>query len=397
MLTTRTIKPHELTLEDIRVWRAMLRKNLLLNSPFFLPEFSLAVGRVNVDARVIVVRNAEKPVAFLPFQYTKSGETVAMGGSLNDFQGLIAFPGFALTPQAVLESAGIKRLFCAKLYDWSSSFAADAVAVNPSPSIDLSDGYAGWESDLQSAKGRSAGKRRGKSGTSQLKQLSRKERKLTRECGPLRFEFHTASDTVLQQLIIWKRGQYQRTGEHDVLANSWPPSLLRSLLKTATECELQPALSALYAGETLVAAHYGLLSQSVCHWWFPTYNPLFARYSPGKIMLRRLLFEATEHGVTRFDFGPGDEDYKFVFANASVDVCRVIVDRNPVRRWLRSQWYHSRMALKRSAVAPQLRSVREKIRSFRPTPHTQGRPTTQQTNTHERNTTPEIEIELPVT
>lgn len=334
-----------------------MRETEALQSPFFLPEFTLAVGEVHSAARVIVAEEAGRPTAFLPFQFADNGEPVALGGSLNDFQGLIAAKSFSRPATDVLTSAGLSRFFGTKLLDWSSSFTDEVVAQNPSPYIDLTDGYAAWEQRLNTGR--------------QLKQLARKERKLIREHGPLHFEFHEPSPDVLRTLVHWKRRQYFRSGEADVLATGWPPQLLKFLLSIPSHSALQPVLSTLYAGGELVAAHYGLTSPGIFHCWFPVYNTDFHRYSPGKLLLRHMLFHAPEHGLTRFDFGAGDEPYKYTFSNAATTVSRTIVDRNRPRRWLRTRYYRFRMLLKNSEFGPRLKSLRSKLRR-RPLPILDG-------------------------
>lgn len=350
MLTTRIIRPDQMTPEEIQEWRTMVRENPLLCSPFFHPEFALAVGRVNRDASVVVASERNQPVAFFPFQLADTGETAAIGESLNDFQGVISHSESHITAAGILAAADIKRLFCAKLLDWQEAFERNAIVTNPSPYVDLSSGYEAFEHGLN------------RTGTSQLKQLARKERKLVREHGPIRFDFHTDRRDVLAQLVEWKRDQYRRTNERDTLASGWPVALLYDLLASPTISELQPALSTMYVGECLVAAHYGLRSKNVCHWWFPTYNRKFSRYSPGKLLLLRLLRESANRGVTRFDFGAGEEGYKSYFANGADRVSRVIVDRNHARRWARANWYHTRMKLKETPFGRRLKSLHRRFR-----------------------------------
>ncbi len=350
MLSTRIITPDQLTAEDVRAWRQMVRSNTALRSPFFQPEFAQAVGHVNRSAKVIVASHHGRIVAFLPLHLAETGESAALGESLNDFHGIISGSHETFRTDDILKTAGVERLFCAKVLDWRQDQRSHVIDSRRSPWIDLSKGYAAWESNLKNT------------GTSQLKQLARKERKLIREHGPIRFEFHTACSDVLTQLIEWKRDQYVRTMEQDPLAPGWPVELLHHLLKVPADSEFRPVVSALYVGENLVAAHYGLISREVCHWWFPTYNPQFGAYSPGKLLLRRLLFEASGHGIARFDFGVGDEDYKFAFADNADEVCRVIMDTNAARRWLRTSWYRTRVALKETPIGPGLTALHRQLR-----------------------------------
>ena len=349
-MLTRIIKPDQLTGDEIREWTRLARSNSALCSPFFMPEFTQATGFVHGGVRVVIAEQDGVPVGFLPFQHERRGQRVAVGGSLNDFQGLISDADADCDFAELLRHAGIDLLNCSKLLDWQAQMSPFILRRNPSPIIDLSAGFEGWESGLKD------------NGCEQLKQLARKERKLGRECGDVRFKFHTTSDSVLQTLVRWKRDQYSRTGELDVFSLNWPAHLLSHLL--SSDSPLQPVLSALYAGKVLVAAHYGLSNASVCHWWFPGYDPEYGKYSPGKILLRHILKESASRGITRFDFGAGDESYKDSFANNSVDICRTVIDRNAARRWLGSKSYQARMALKASRLGPMFRDVRGRLRGL---------------------------------
>ena len=351
-MTTRIVKPEQLTRDEFRVWNDILRANPMLNSPFFLPEFTLATSAVHSEVRVIVSERDGLPVAFLPYQPDRKGVPIAVGASLNDFQGLICKPNSDFTLVEILKEARVDRFRCHKLVDWRNDLGNFVLSRSASPFVNLARGFQSWKSELQNY------------GSEQLKQIARKERKLARECGSIRFDFRSTAPDVLETLIQWKRDQYHRTGEVDIFSYDWTANLLKSLLVSNADSPLQPVLSALYAGNKLVAAHYGLMSNTVCHWWFPTYDPAYGRYSPGKLLLCKILEEAAGNGVVRFDFGAGDESYKYSFANDSVDICRAVIDRNAARRWLGSKWYQSRMAVKASPLGPIFRDVRGRLRGL---------------------------------
>lgn len=351
-MTTRVVKPEELTRDELRVWHAMLQANPRLNSPFFLPEFTLAVSAVRSGVRVIVEEQDDFPSAFLPYQSDLKRSHVAVGGAMNDFQGLICEPGRDCSMIEILERSRINQFRCHKLLDWRNEPGDFVLCRNSSPFVDLSNGIQAWKSDLQNH------------GSEQLKQIARKERKLAREYGAIRFDFKTTAPDVLETLIQWKQRQYHRTREMDIFAHDWTVKLLTSLLASPKDSHLQPVLSGMYAGNRLVAAHFGLMSNSVVHWWFPAYDPEYGRYSPGKILLCKILEESARLGVVRFDFGAGDESYKDSFANGSVEICRAVVDRNAARRWLRTRWFRARMAMKTSAFGPIFRDARGRMRAL---------------------------------
>jgi Acetyltransferase (GNAT) domain/DegT/DnrJ/EryC1/StrS aminotransferase family len=111
--------------------------------------------------------------------------------------------------------------------------------------------------------------------------MGRKQGKLEREQGPLRFLFDTSDGDLLDILMRWKSAQYRRTGRLDRFARPATVRLVRDLLQTrAPVCS--GTLSVLYAGRRPVAIHLGLRSASTLACWFPTYDVTLARYSPGR-------------------------------------------------------------------------------------------------------------------
>lgn len=345
------IPANELTADELSAWRGMVRRNLNLQSPFFQPEFSLAVGHVCDQAHIIIVESAGQPVAFLPVQ-KRRGEFTGIGGSVNDSQGIVSAPGMQHDPRLILKAAGVGRLYCSKLLDWSGGFGPHTIATSASPCAEISGGYEDWAGQLP------------ETGASELRQLKRKERKLQRECGAIRFEYHTDAADVLDQLVLWKRLQYERTGIRDVFADGWPLRLLRHLLLSHDSGDLQPVMTTLHAGEHLVSAHLGLASAGILHWWFPGYDLTYRRYSPGKLLLLRLIEDASRRGIVTLDFGPGDESYKYAFSNGQTVTSRVLLDSSPVRRWGRKTWYHLRARVRQSPAGERLKAIRCRVRRF---------------------------------
>ena len=72
----------------------------------------------------------------------------------------------------------------------------------------------------------------------------------------------------------------------------------------------------------LIAAHMGMRSHSIWHYWFPAYNPRFSKYSPGLILLLKMAESAASLGLSRIDLGRGDEQYKSRLASGVITVSR---------------------------------------------------------------------------
>jgi CelD/BcsL family acetyltransferase involved in cellulose biosynthesis len=149
-----------------------------------------------------------------------------------------------------------------------------------------------------------------------------KLRKLEREVGALRFDFASRDASVLAQLVEWKSAQYRRTGRRDRFARPWIATLVRDLLAGDIG-----VLSALYAGDHLVAAHFGLRSHGTLSCWFPAYDTRFARYSPGLALHLEMARAAAAEGLQRLDLGKGDEPYKLSLRTGSADVAEVWLER----------------------------------------------------------------------
>jgi CelD/BcsL family acetyltransferase involved in cellulose biosynthesis len=122
---------------------------------------------------------------------------------------------------------------------------------------------------------------------------------------------------------------------------------LSAILKLQSP-DCQATVSALYSGRELVAAHFGLRSRRTLHYWLPAYNPCFAKYSPGIILLLKLAEAASDLGIKVIDLGRGDADYKRRLMNGSVGVAEGSVEavrlvslvrrmRKTVGQWVRER------------------------------------------------------------
>jgi CelD/BcsL family acetyltransferase involved in cellulose biosynthesis len=54
------------------------------------------------------------------------------------------------------------------------------------------------------------------------------------------------------------------------------------------------------------------------HYWFPVYDPAFARYAPGRLLLAAIIEAAPFHEISRVERGVGNAPAKRDFANAEV-------------------------------------------------------------------------------
>jgi CelD/BcsL family acetyltransferase involved in cellulose biosynthesis len=170
---------------------------------------------------------------------------------------------------------------------------------------------------------------------------ARKLRKLEREHGETTWVWHDSTSSLLDELILWKREQYQRTGMLDVLGVPSVRTLISDLLEQSTS-HFGGVLSSLSVAGKPIAIHFGLRDQKVMTSWFHAYDPAYSVYSPGRIAMLKLIEEANEHGIERIDLGQGDERYKSSLCNGSLTVGEGVVCRKKMDQVLLSTWIRAR-------------------------------------------------------
>jgi CelD/BcsL family acetyltransferase involved in cellulose biosynthesis len=124
-------------------------------------------------------------------------------------------------------------------------------------------------------------------------------------------------------------------------------------------------LSTVHIGDHLVAAHFGIRSDHVLHWWFPVYDPAYAQLSPGWILLREIVAATPGLGVSRIDLGRGDDEYKRRAKTGEILVGQGTITRSGTRHMLRRARHTTINAAKASPVGPALRQVARRLRGAR--------------------------------
>ncbi len=138
---------------------------------------------------------------------------------------------------------------------------------------------------------------------------ARKARRLERDLGPLRLEFAAADRDLIDRCATWKSAQYQRTGFVDMFAHGGGVRLFHHMFDQGAL-----VVSALRAGDRAVAIHLGALVDQRFYSWITAYDTALATYSPGAVLLERMLAESYRLGHREFDFLIGGESYKFCYA-----------------------------------------------------------------------------------
>jgi len=343
----RRVPGAELSREHRNIWSELQRNNRHLVSPYFCPEFTEAVASVRDDVMVTILEEGGKIVGFFPFQRGHFGTGRPVGSGLSDYQGVIAHEDTTFDVHDLLRASRLGLWSFDHLIANQAPFARYHRVKAVSPALDLSGGYAAYRKRLKEA------------GRSRIAQLERKARKLGRDVGPLRFEAHSLDRRVLSQLLAWKSEQCRRTGIPDFFALSWTVELVERILATH-EPHFGGRLSALFAGDHLVAAHLGMRSTHAWHWWFPVYSHAFAQHSPGGLLLLHVAQEAAAQGAQILDLGKGDDPYKTSFADLEIP----LAEGCAVRASLAASLKFARETTEQLLRSPAARPLRPALRRF---------------------------------
>ncbi len=299
------IHPNELDASLCRRWREIQAGNRALASPFFSVEFTQAVAAVRNDVFVAVIEDDSGVQAFFPFQRKSSSVAGPVGGRLSDYQGMIASDRFTWDPESLLRACGLKIWDFDHLLGEQRPFQHYARAHSESHVMDLQHGLKAYVAQRKAA------------GTRQLAGFQRKVRKFEHELGEMRFEVYSRNRPAFARLIRWKSDQCRRTGVPDFMTWGWTTAMLERIWATDA-ADFSGMFSVLWYDDDILAAHFGMRSATVCHWWFPSYNQIYRSYSPGGILLLKLADAMADVGIRRIDLGKGEDAYKRAFANGAV-------------------------------------------------------------------------------
>ncbi|KAA9009424.1 GNAT family N-acetyltransferase [Histidinibacterium aquaticum] len=312
MLDVSLLRPHDLTTEHEAAWQAARASDPLYRSPFFSLGFLKAVAANRDDVCIAVISSEGAQSSFLPF-HRRGTRGAALAAPISDYQGPIGLLPEAGDLRDLLKQCGLD------CYDYDHALAdvpelrRHAFSLTRSPLIDLGDGFDAWRAERRQA-------------GSALKTVERKMRRMAKDLGPLTFVANDPSKEAWQTFLSWKRAALAAMNVSFILDRNWARAVIETIRSTNTE-SFAGLFSTLYAGERLVAAHFGMRSDRAWHWWFPAYDPELSSYSPGLA----LLFECARHGadlrLAELDLGRGTERYKLEFSNAHRALCEGSIER----------------------------------------------------------------------
>ena len=297
----RVVPFGELSTAELAAWDGIQSSHPHVASACFRPEFAGCVDAVRGGVRVAVLETDAGPVGFFPHE-RDGGRGTPVGGRLCDFHGVIAGPDVRWDAEDLLAACGLHSYAFHMLpAAGQASFVPFGRVEREGVFIDLTGGFDAYID------------RRTAEGSKRHRKVEQCRRRMARESGAVTFEWHTDAAEAWDRLLEWKRGQYAATGFTDVLAFDWVRGLLERC-RDARGGKFAGVLSTLSAGGELAAVHFGLLSGTRMHSWFPAYAPDASRHGPGTILLMEVCRAAADRGVTAIDLGAGDQGYKWSFS-----------------------------------------------------------------------------------
>ncbi len=336
-MNVECVKPDALTIDHIDAWRDLQGRSKTTTSPFFSPSFTIASASVQANIEIAIVKDSGAIVGFLPFQRRRFSAGWPVAWKLNDFHGGIFDDDAKIDGEELIRQAGLAAWHFDHLLATQDCFRTGQIIASASPYVDLSDGFDAYLEERKRAR------------SDEIRQTLRKSRKLAREHGGLHFEFSTKDNQVFDTLLDWKQEQLKARKKHNHFQSKWARDLLaRMQLGDNEDC--RGALSALYAGDQLVAVHFGIHNRHALHWWVNAYNKDFSRYSPGSILLLELTRHAAAEGIQRIDLGKGDEQYKRRFQSDAIELAEGAVSNSAWRRSFNSAIYRAKHWIRSSPV-----------------------------------------------
>lgn len=314
-LKAKVVAAEKLARTERALWEKLCLEAPGHRSPFLAPAFTECVAAVRPHVFVAVIEEQGVPAAFFPFQFRTAahrmfGIAEPVGDDMSDYSGVVAREGFRISSRDLLRLCGLNYILLTHLEESQLAFGLEAERSDRGHLIHMQEGGdAFWED----------ARRRDKKFVSEI---LRRERQLIAQHGPLEFRFVERQwQEPLEHILRKKSEQYLRTGKEDLFAVPWRSNLLRKLA-ACSEVSCTGIVSTLYAGSTWVASQFGLRHSDRLSYYFPVYNTELHRLSPGSLLLKAIIDQSAQNGLSLIDRCSGDTQAKRDFSNATHRIYR---------------------------------------------------------------------------
>lgn len=160
-----------------------------------------------------------------------------------------------------------------------------------------------------------------KSVKKQLRDLKRLERNLGAKGSLDYIEYSSIKEKikVTKEMIFLKEKQYNVSGVKNIFNNKTFQDFYLNLLECQSFNKYMHISSLSLDGDT-IAVHYGLKDQFSYYYLMPAYSESWKTFSPGAILMQKLIKSSFEKFPFKFDFLPGNETYKIKWSNKKIGI-----------------------------------------------------------------------------
>jgi CelD/BcsL family acetyltransferase involved in cellulose biosynthesis len=144
---------------------------------------------------------------------------------------------------------------------------------------------------------------------------------------------------LMNKMFEYKNKRYKDTGKKGVYAEK----RMRDFhLNLAQELWRKGWMDISYVrlNEEVIAVHFGSIYQGKFYYWMPAFNSDYEKFSSSRILLLDLLKRAFREGFCEFDFGFGQESYKYQWTQQDRLLYRFLYFNRTAKGLLLREWFH---------------------------------------------------------
>ncbi len=299
--TAHTLHPSSLTSDDQEAWQALRAAHPDYATPLLSPGFAQLIGGIRADARVTLIRDSAGLAAVLPFVRRPDGLGRPLGAPFADYSGPVRRADAALTLTDIVRLAGLSA--------WRSTSMIDPWATIPEitgPGEATCIIRPGGQSPADYIEARRA------LYPKRFKNFRRLERQAMQDRAGLQFRWGAPDPALRDALFAYKSAQYRASGLVDLMTATNARAILDAV--AASPMGFQTSL---WSGDTFVSAHFGVREGRAFHPWIAAYDPQFAHYSPGNLLLKNIIEHMPQMELDEYDLAEGHDHYKKYYTNAA--------------------------------------------------------------------------------
>ena len=298
---TRTIHPLDMSAEDMTAWHTLRAGHADYATPRMSRDFARAAATDRPDARVSFIHDASGLAAILSYYRRPDGVGRPIGAPFCDYSGPLVRSDSTLTLADIVKQCGLSAWRSHSLMDVWGNLGVPDGPVQSTMVISLAGSDP--ETYLEARRAEHA---------KRFKNFRRLESQMQRDGHELAFRFGPMDDALKASLFSTKSTQYRMSGMVDLIHATRARKILDAI--AASDGGFHTSL---WSGDQLVSAHFGFRDGKAFHPWIAAYDPAFAHYSPGNILLKRIIMSMPEMGLDDYDLAEGHDHYKKYYTNAS--------------------------------------------------------------------------------